>query len=170
MFGNSVSDEISVDLLRTPGYNQALNQVALWMLVFSPLSKFALSTRPVNVMLEVMLGLESDVPQVSTEDRSNPAKNLVHGSPSHYIIKRVLTGVERVAFTLLSVIVSILVPEFSAMMALLGAFSAFMLCIIGPILAKVVLTGRVEVFDGVVLGLTSFMAVWGTITAFEAMG
>lgn len=53
MFGKSVSEEvsfsfskleaaieksqISMDLLNTPGYNTALNQVALWMLVISPL-------------------------------------------------------------------------------------------------------------------------------------
>jgi vesicular inhibitory amino acid transporter len=53
MFGVNVSDEvsslrfeavlylrciqISIDLLRTPGYNPTLNQVLLWMLVISPL-------------------------------------------------------------------------------------------------------------------------------------
>jgi len=78
-----VSDEISVDLLQTPGYNQALNQIALWMLVLSPLSKFALTYRPVNVMLEVMLSLEADVLRVSPEGTSKPARNL---SP-HYIFK-----------------------------------------------------------------------------------
>lgn len=37
MFGNGVSEEISMDLLRTPGYNLILNQLALWMLVVTPL-------------------------------------------------------------------------------------------------------------------------------------
>ncbi len=55
MFGISVSEEVSIgrhcsraidptystqismDLLRTPGYNPALNQACLWMLVISPM-------------------------------------------------------------------------------------------------------------------------------------
>lgn len=67
MFGINVSDEVSLqlprncsydrarsqvsrDLLQTPGYNPFLNQAALWMLVISPLSKFALCTRPVSFL------------------------------------------------------------------------------------------------------------------------
>lgn len=37
MFGNNVSAEFSQDLLSVPGYNAALNKVALWLLVISPL-------------------------------------------------------------------------------------------------------------------------------------
>jgi solute carrier family 32 (vesicular inhibitory amino acid transporter) len=66
---------------------------------------------------------------------------------------------------LLSVGVSILVPEFSAMMAFLGSFSAFMLCVIGPIMAKVVMAGRCSLFDGIVLIAASVMAVWGILAA-----
>lgn len=41
--------QFSQDLMRIPGYNVNLNQIALWGLVISPLSKFALATRPVGV-------------------------------------------------------------------------------------------------------------------------
>jgi vesicular inhibitory amino acid transporter len=37
MFGNNVSEEFSQDLLGVPGYNEALNKAALWLLVISPL-------------------------------------------------------------------------------------------------------------------------------------
>lgn len=37
MFGRDVSDEVSVDLMKTPGYNVSLNKIAVWMLVISPL-------------------------------------------------------------------------------------------------------------------------------------
>lgn len=47
MFGRDVSDEVSQNLLGVPGYNPWLNKIALWMLVLNPLSKFALSARPV---------------------------------------------------------------------------------------------------------------------------
>ncbi|KAE9410908.1 hypothetical protein BT96DRAFT_969183 [Gymnopus androsaceus JB14] len=69
MFGSNVSDEISMDLLKTPGYNPVMNEAALWMLVLSPLSKFALTTQPLNAVLEVLLGLEAAV--ASPEDHGN---------------------------------------------------------------------------------------------------
>src|ERR1700685_4371326 len=74
MFGSHVSDEVSYcsissavisltvlqvsrDLLSTPGYNHYLNQAALWMLVISPLSKFALCTRPVSLIFRCLVSL-----------------------------------------------------------------------------------------------------------------
>lgn len=118
-------------------------------------------------MLEAMLNLEIDATRV---DLSKSSHLMREPSSRYYILRCVLTAVERVGLTLLSVGVSILVPGFSSIMALLGSLSAFMLCIIGPILARVVLTGRCGTFDSVVLGIASIMAVWGTITAFWAMG
>lgn len=73
---------------------------------------------------------------------------------------------QRVAVTLLSVGVSILIPEFSSMMAFLGSFSAFLLCIIGPITAKVAIAGKCGVFDGLIVVIAIVMAVWGTVAAF----
>ncbi len=73
MFGTEVSDEasnpstpsescskvadnelqFSQDLMTTPGFNMNLNKIALWGLVIAPLSKFALSTRPVSFLRKI---------------------------------------------------------------------------------------------------------------------
>lgn len=53
-------------------------------------------------------------------------------------------------------------------MAFLGSFSAFLLCVIGPISAKAALAGRLTIGDGILLVMGVIMAVWGTITAFAA--
>ncbi|KAG9100534.1 hypothetical protein FRC06_004039 [Ceratobasidium sp. 370] len=115
MFGRDVSDEVSVDLMRTPGYNQTLNKVAVWMLVISPLA---------------------------------------------------LRAIERIVLALAVVLVAILFPAFGAVMAFLGAFSAFMLCVIGPICAKAALARRIGVVDGVLLAIAVVMAAAGTWVAF----
>ncbi|KAF7316812.1 Aa-trans domain-containing protein [Mycena chlorophos] len=162
MFGNSVSAEISIDLLATPGYNVALNQAALWMLVLSPLSKFALTTQPLNTAIEILLG--TDRPLHAPEDLAAKLATPTRGS--RISLKNALGVIQRVVVTLLSVAVSIYVPEFSAAMAFLGSFSAFVLCVIGPIAAKIALNGRCGVFDGVVGVLAVVMAVWGTYAAF----
>ncbi|KAF8898555.1 transmembrane amino acid transporter protein-domain-containing protein [Infundibulicybe gibba] len=165
MFGKYVSDEISMDLLSTPGYNPILNQAALWMLVISPMSKFALTTQPLNATIEILLGI--DTPVATPENlaaKSNGLKDVISGD--RVAFKRTLAILQRVCVTLLSVGVSIMVPEFSSMMAFLGSFSAFVICVLGPISAKVMLAGRCGLFDGLVLLIGVIMAVWGTWAAF----
>lgn len=53
------------------------------------------------------------------------------------------------------------------MMAILGAFAAFILCVIGPVTAKVVLEGKGKcgLFDAFLLVVGGVMAVWGTAAA-----
>ncbi|KAG6878417.1 hypothetical protein C0993_007018 [Termitomyces sp. T159_Od127] len=168
MFGNNVSEEISIDLMKTPGYNPILNTFALWMLVISPLSKFALTTQPLNATIEILLGI--DVPLLTPEDMATKSNGLTTAPQgSHVVFKRFFAVTQRVMMTLLSVTISILVPDFGAMMALLGSFAAFALCLIGPLSAKIALTGRCSIKDGILLAVGVIMAIWGmTATAFGA--
>ncbi|KAI0793422.1 transmembrane amino acid transporter protein-domain-containing protein [Abortiporus biennis] len=169
MFGNTVSDEFSRDLMKIPGYNPTLNQIALWGLVLAPLSKYALATRPLNITLELLLGIDpsahaidshDEIPKPSEEDVPHEFTGL-HPQRS-VAVTRVLKAIERSAFVVISVITSILVPEFSSMMAFLGSFSSFLLCVIGPVSAKIALTGRASWLDLVILITGIIMAVWGT--------
>jgi vesicular inhibitory amino acid transporter len=113
-----------------------------------------------------MLSLEAGFSHSPNERKPD----LIHKPPSASTetTRHILVVVERTLLTLLSVTVSILVPDFSSMMAFLGSFSAFIICIIGPISAKVALTGRCGLFDAFVLFLGCVMAVWGTVAAFTA--
>jgi vesicular inhibitory amino acid transporter len=181
--------QVSKDLLRTSGYNPYLNQAALWMLVISPLSKFALCTRPVrliflsilhtivshthfsqlNITLEIMLGLEATPPPSFPDDDVKVFVSTTgYKLTSHLNFKRFLIVIERIVFTLLSVGVSILIPEFSSVMAFLGSFSAFMLCVIGPVSAKIALAGRCGVWDALWLTIAIVMAIWGTFAALSS--
>ncbi|KII93498.1 hypothetical protein PLICRDRAFT_49538 [Plicaturopsis crispa FD-325 SS-3] len=166
MFGRLVSDEVSRDLLETPGFNPLLNEAALWMLVIAPLTKFALATRPLNITLEIMLGLDNNPPSFSPEDHPvKPTENTPRET-SRFTLRNALIVVERTTFALLSVAVSILVPEFSSLMAFLGSFSAFILCVIYPVLSKVFLAGKCGAFDAFLLTVAIIMAAWGTGAAF----
>lgn len=165
MFGNNVSDQIGLDLVATPGYNAFLNKICLWMLVVSPLSKFALNTQPLNITLEILLGI--DIPFSSLEDLVDRPHGLsIAPTGPHFGWKPVLGVLQRISLTCLIVTVSIMVPEFSTMMAFLGSFAAFLLSIIGPVMAKVMIQGQCSVFDGVVVAVAFVMAVWGTLVAF----
>ncbi|KAJ7619613.1 transmembrane amino acid transporter protein-domain-containing protein [Roridomyces roridus] len=161
MFGSAVSAEISVDLLSTPGYNKMINQTVLWMLVLVPLSKFGLITQPLSAVLDTLLERDQGPQDHLPKTVSNTRPKTPVLSP------RALFVLQRVGITVLSVAVSILVPQFSAAMAFLGSFTVFLLCVIGPIVAKVAIEDgwRWGVFDVVVVLLAAGMAVWGTGSA-----
>ncbi|KAL5519122.1 hypothetical protein ACEPAH_805 [Sanghuangporus vaninii] len=166
MFGDSVSDEVSKDLLATPGYNAFINKLAVWSLVVMPLTKFGLSTRPVVITLEIMLGLEpNSQPQMHVSEV--PGGTSTQAKQSKYT-KGLLIFLERTAFTCLAVAVSIFFPEFSSVMAFVGAFWAFLLCVIGPVSAKIVLERKCGWKDGALLLIAIVMTLWGTIAAFIA--
>jgi vesicular inhibitory amino acid transporter len=116
-----------------------------------------------------MLGLQTDIPSSFPDHFTKPKAFSIDSDVQgdrHLTLKRILTVVERVVFTLLSVGVSILLPEFSSTMAFLGSFSAFIICVIGPISAKVALAGRIGALDAIFLATASVMATWGTVAAF----
>ncbi|KAI0651771.1 transmembrane amino acid transporter protein-domain-containing protein [Trametes meyenii] len=185
MFGNSVSDEFSRDLMKH-NVHPSLNAVALWGLVITPLSKFALTARPLSVTLEIILGI--DTSGISPSDHSGAPKPSTTTTPgggtaaaplrkTPKSLKTTLVALERTVLACLAVAVSILVPEFASVMAVLGSTFSFVLCVIGPVLAKVALRadaarggwfGRCGVWDGLLLVISTAMAVWGTVCAFES--
>ncbi|KAF8481230.1 transmembrane amino acid transporter protein-domain-containing protein [Russula ochroleuca] len=161
MFGNDVYDEVSQNLLQVPGYNPALNRLALWMLVVTPLTKFALSTRPLNFALEAVCGLDAHDDDLEADQK--PPVTWVR--KLNRSLRRVLIACERISIVCLTVVVSILVPNFGTVMAILGSFSVFVLCVIGPIAAKMSL-GDTTIVDVVILTSSIVMALWGTVAAF----
>src|SRR5258708_30763126 len=78
--------------------------------------------------------------------------------------------IERILVSILVTLVAIYVPGFSSLMAFLGAFSAFLICILGPIGAKVAIKGRCSLTDAVLLGVVFVMLVWGTLASFMVQG
>lgn len=129
-----------------------------------------------NLTLEIILGI--DTSNSSPDDHGTPSASKPHDSPypnstthqRHQSLKHIFVTIERALLTSLSVAVSILVPEFSSMMAFLGSFSAFLICVIGPVSAKVATTGKCGLWDGFLLLTAVVMAVWGTGAAFWSAG
>lgn len=142
--------------------------------MLNPLVHFSLLPDPaahtfqqLNTTLEILLGLDT-TPISSPEELAAKPDGLSSISPqgSHVRLKKALAIIQRIVVTVLSVSVSIAIPEFSSMMAFLGSFTAFMLSIVGPVLAKIMIDGRCGFFDGSLVALGIGMAVWGTLAAF----
>ena len=124
-------------------------------------TKFALGTRPLNIALEALCGLDTEGLNDDLEaDQKSPA------IWTRRSVRRLLVVFERISIVCLAVTVSILVPDFATIMAIVGSFSVFALCVIGPIAAKISLIGETTVVDVMILTTSIVMAVWGTATAF----
>ncbi|KAF9512881.1 hypothetical protein BS47DRAFT_1297084 [Hydnum rufescens UP504] len=183
MFGNDVSDEISWDLHNTAGYNATLGQIGLWMLVIGPITKFPLSTRPLNIMFEMLLNIDPNSQLLRkrrlTEQRSSASlqesilaqasqREIPHNGLWRSIIASqfILLATERIALVLAIVGVAVVVPQFGTVMSILGAFCAFSLCVIGPLAAKLTIyraTGWSTARDWCLFVISVVMCVWGTV-------
>jgi solute carrier family 32 (vesicular inhibitory amino acid transporter) len=74
----------------------------------------------------------------------------------------------RIFLTMSAVAVSMVFPQFSAVMAFMGSFSAFLINVVGPVAAKVVMQGRCGILDGTVIVTGVVMTIWGTYAAFSS--
>lgn len=126
----------------------------------------------VNLTLEAVFGLDTAPAQFVTPAPEGH-KTLAANGPcssrlsTNHSFKRGLLIVERVAVVLAVVAVSILVPDFSSMMAILGSFSAFLICVIGPMAAKLTLDGH-SAKDVSFIVVAIAMGAWGSYVAFMA--
>jgi len=81
----------------------------------------------------------------------NTFSKINHTVCSHLNLECILTMIERTVFTFLFVAVSILIPESSCVIVVLGSFFAFTLCVIGPVWTKSALARQWGVWDALLL-------------------
>lgn len=68
--------------------------------------------------------------------------------------------------TVMAVAVSIAIPEFSSMMGILGSLFAFLMCVIGPVSAKIAIDKKCTKHDAFILVVGIAMASWGTFSVW----
>ncbi|BEI88921.1 uncharacterized protein CcaverHIS019_0202830 [Cutaneotrichosporon cavernicola] len=243
MMGDDVSDEISKDMMNPKmKYPKAINNVALWMIVLVPLTKYGLTSRPLHVACEGFLGIAPSAAQVAADEAEivgeAPAPPRINveapdASASGHRLRRVSFAVTsaltrigesdyinnddeeceqpddhhhhhhhhrksvapatptsaeggkgvaraimRIVITIAATVVAIVLPGFEKVMAFLGNFSAFLICIILPIgfylrLAPTVLgvkdspaTRWQRTLHLVILVISTVLMIMGTIWAF----
>ncbi|KAI7632642.1 vacuolar amino acid transporter-like protein 1 [Hortaea werneckii] len=121
MYGAGVKDEITRNVLLTPGYPHAINVLIVVCVAIIPLTKVPLNARPIVSTLELFLGLDA---------RALADSAALTGLSGY--TRGILKVVLRIGITILFVILAILVPQFDTIMSLLGAVACFTICIILP--------------------------------------
>ncbi|KAL9099193.1 MAG: hypothetical protein Q9163_005269 [Psora crenata] len=159
MFGDMILDEVTSNIFLTRGYPHALSVFMAVFIAIIPLTKVPLNARPLFVLAEDFIGLNS---------HSLPSSRLL-GLPNYS--RGFLRSAVRVITIVVIVLIAILVPSFDAIMALLGSAMSFSICIILPVAFHLKLfykdIGRLEkVLHWFILIICSSMAITGTVWVF----
>ncbi|KAF2430353.1 hypothetical protein EJ08DRAFT_240750 [Tothia fuscella] len=159
MFGDSVRDEITSNVLLTKGYPQAISIFIVVCIAIIPVTKVPLNARPIISTLEILCGL----------DTRALASNSVMVGMSAYT-RGLLKAFIRILTTILFVGIAIIFPAFDRIMTLLGSVCCFSICIILPLAFHLKLFGK-ELGRGefwvnwALIGVSSVMAVVSTVFA-----
>ena len=159
MFGDSVRDEITSNILLTPGYPHAISVFIVVVIAIIPLTKVPLNSRPIISTLEIVTGL--DPRAISPSHRLQGMSGWTRG---------VLKTAIRALVTIIIVAIAIAFPSFDRIMTLLGSVCCFTICLIMPLAFHLKLfgkeIGRLEWWmNWILLVVCSVMAVASTAFA-----
>ncbi|KAJ6146580.1 hypothetical protein N7497_008562 [Penicillium chrysogenum] len=156
MFGDIIRDEVTANILTITDYPQSLSVCIVVFISIIPLTKVPLNARPLVATFEVLCGLGGG---------HVPAEN---GSKT---LQKVSRAMVRVFVVATIVILAIVFPAFDRIMAFLGSFLCFTICIIFPLAFYLKIFGKEigrgeYILDWVLLIVSSILAAVGTVWAF----
>ncbi|KAG2222635.1 hypothetical protein INT45_008299 [Circinella minor] len=131
MFGSETMHEITQNLAITDGYYKIFNYIALWLVVITPIAKFALIMNPLNVACELWIQAR---PCIETWLLSSSAVNNWK--------QNILTAIVRLSITAVLVYIALVFPGFDRVMSLLGALFSFGISVIFPLMCYQRLYGQ----------------------------
>ncbi|KAL2156081.1 hypothetical protein VTH82DRAFT_826 [Thermothelomyces myriococcoides] len=166
MFGDSVRDEITSNILLESSYPRALTALMCLCIGIIPLTKIPLNARPIVSTLELLLGLNRQT--VAAEYDYPYSQRLVGRGMGFRGIMKVAV---RVVVILLFFGIAVLFPAFDSIMAFMGSALCFTICVTLPIAFYLKLFGHEipvgeKIFAWIVMAISSTLAVIGTIWAF----
>lgn len=159
MFGDQVHDEITSNILLTPGYPKALSVIIVIAIAIIPLTKVPLNARPIVSTLEVLFGMDPRA--------ISPSQSLTGMSGMTRGIFR--AGI-RVVVTILFAGIAVVFPSFDRIMTLLGSVCCFTICIILPLAFHLKLFGKElgkgeKAMNWILIIVSSIMAIVSTVFA-----
>jgi solute carrier family 32 (vesicular inhibitory amino acid transporter) len=159
MFGDAVRDEITSNILLTPGYPKGISVFIVCCIAIIPLTKVPLNARPIVSTLEIVLGVDPRALARST--------SLIGMSGFN---RGILKATIRIFVNILFVCIAIVFPSFDRIMTLLGSVCCFTICIILPLAFHLKLFGK-EIGGGewwlnwVLIVVSTVMGVVSTVFA-----
>jgi len=167
LFTSYTQEELTLNLVDVAGDSVVVN-IALWLTIINPFTKFALTLNPLATIVE-----EATLPK-------NPPRRVQHyesfqsnedesGLRSYCALtqREALSKVVRTALVFLSLSLAVFVPSFASICAFLGAFCSFVISAIFPILCYIKIYGKdlsrgVYIGNCVILVINCILCILGT--------
>ncbi|PNS17590.1 hypothetical protein CAC42_8133 [Sphaceloma murrayae] len=134
MFGDTVRDEITSNILLTTGYPAWLSVLICICIAVIPLTKIPLNARPIISTIEGLCGVDarSDPPYPAPSRDPDHPTSLV-ARPKGLLARQIARATIQIANIALFVTLAILLPSFDTIMSLVGSVACFSICIILPL-------------------------------------
>jgi len=160
MFGDETRDELSSNILLTPGYPRSISMLIIICIAIIPVTKLPLNARPIFGIAEHFFGLgPREIPETQ-----------YHVGMSVFG-RGLLKCAIRIIIVIAMTILAILCPSFDRVMALMGSAFCFTICVILPLAFYLRLFGKEislkeRILDWFLIIFCSLMAIDGTAWAF----
>jgi solute carrier family 32 (vesicular inhibitory amino acid transporter) len=122
MFGDNVRDEITANILQSTAYPHVLSILIVVLIAIIPITKIPLSNRPMMDTINKKFYL--DLRQMDPKARMHSEKSLKHRAARASIA---------IMANIIQLGISIGVPDFDSIMALMGSALCFTICILMPV-------------------------------------
>lgn len=122
MFGDSVRDEVTTNLLKSTAYPHALNVLTVILISIIPITKIPLTNRPMTDTINKKFLI--DLRQMEPKARQYSEK-----SWKHNLARCVIAC----SANIIQLGVAILLPDFDSIMGLMGSGLCFTICVIMPV-------------------------------------
>ncbi|POS85454.1 hypothetical protein EPUL_003753 [Erysiphe pulchra] len=160
MFGAEVTNEITANVLNTPGYPRFFSIFLSIAIAIIPITKIPLNSSPLIATAESLTGLRASGKYVSD---NQPTLSTV----TRDFVKIAM----RVAVTILFVLISVLFPNFDTIIGFMGSALCTTICVILPPTFYLKLFGnelstKQKVFYYCLIIISTVIAIVGTIAAF----
>ncbi|KAJ5263758.1 Amino acid transporter transmembrane [Penicillium angulare] len=154
MFGDIVRDEVTANILSLDEYPQLVSVAIIVFISIIPLTKVPLNARPLVATFEVLCGVGPNAQSSRGEGTLAFIRVLI----------RVLTVIS-------IVVLAVIFPAFDRIMAFLGSFLCFTICIILPLAFYLKIFGKEisrneRILDWILLISSTILAAVGTVWAF----
>ncbi|KAL5334573.1 transmembrane amino acid transporter protein-domain-containing protein [Aspergillus crustosus] len=159
MFGNTIRDEVTANVLTMDEYPRLLSICIIIFIAVIPITKVPLNCRPLVATAEVLCGLES---------RNDSSASYSNRGLS---IRQVSRALIRVVIVAVIVVLAIIFPSFDRIMALMGSALCFTICIILPLAFHLKIFGKEiapkeRLLNWCLLVASTILAIIGTVWAF----
>ncbi|KAK3296023.1 amino acid transporter [Chaetomium fimeti] len=172
MFGDSVRDEITSNILLEASYPRVLAVLMCLCIGIIPLTKIPLNARPIVATVEVLLGLHQQAVAGPADYDPVPSSSFIHSLVGRGMgFRGAMKVVIRVGVVVVFLGISIVFPAFDSIMAFMGSALCFTICVTLPLAFYLKLFGheistREKAFAFTVMVISFVLSVIGTVWAF----